>query len=145
VKHERRVLAAWIVGGQLLTLPCLALGTMMSAIAIRPETDPATRVMVYSLPLLAEGMVAFAVALALRARLARRISYSPLLVALASCAGMVLALLVASAALMAWQRLVPGFDSDVFGIVAACVTGVLLITASGVGVLLATRGGQVAP
>jgi acid phosphatase family membrane protein YuiD len=145
VKHEGRVLAAWIVGGQLLTLPCLALGTMMGAIAIRPETDPATRVLVYALPLLVEGMVAFAVALTLRARLARGLSYSPLVVALASCGGMVLALLVASAALMAWQRLVPGFDSDVFGIAAACVTGVLLIMASGMGVLLATRGEQVAP
>jgi hypothetical protein len=142
VKDGRRVLAAWIVGGQLLALPCLGLGAMMGALAIRPESDPATRVMVFSLPLLAEGMVAFAVALALRARLARRVSYSPTVVALASCAGMVVALLVAWAALMAWQGLLPGFDSDAFGLVAAGVAGVLLITASGVGVLLATRGGS---
>jgi hypothetical protein len=118
---------------------------MMGALAIRPETDPATRVMVYSLPLLAEGIVAFAVGLALRAGLARRITYSPLVVAAVSSGGMVLALLVASAAVMAWQRLVPGSGSDALGIVAAFVTGVLLLTASAVGVVLATRGREVLP
>ena len=143
--HGRGVLAAWILGGQLLTLPCVGLATMMGAIAMRPETDLATRVMFYSLPLFVEGMVAFVVALALRARLARRVSYSPLVVALANCAGMVLAVLVPLGALMAWQRLVPGFDSDSLEIVVAGVTGVLLITAPGMGALLATRGGQVEP
>ena len=50
MKHERRVLAAWIVGGQLVTLPCVGLATMMGALGVRPETDMATRAVLFALP-----------------------------------------------------------------------------------------------
>ena len=140
LRDGRRVLAAWIVGLQILAFPCLAFGTMMGAIGIRPETDLLIRVIVYSLPLLAEGAVAFVCAQALHARLASRLAYSPVVVALASMAGIIAATPVPWALLVAFGRFVgPDFDSDAFVPIAVAAAGLFFMIGSAVGVMIGSR------
>jgi hypothetical protein len=94
VPDARRVLIRWILGMQLLAFPCVAFGGLMSLIAVRPgRGSTGTKLMVLLGSCVLEGGVALICGMALRKRL-ERLSYSPLVVALGSCAGLFGATLV---------------------------------------------------
>jgi hypothetical protein len=101
----RRVLIAWIVVTQLLAFPFVAFGALMGLVAVPLRLEHWLPVlMILVLSLLIEGGIAFLCGSALRERLRSRLSYSPLVVALASSMGLLAATLLGGALAMALLR-----------------------------------------
>jgi hypothetical protein len=136
VTDARRVLIAWIVGTQILALPLLAFAAGMALLGTGRRTDssiPMLTILVLGILLVLAG-IAFACGVALRGRLGNRLSFSPLVVALASGIGLFGALIFALAMARIWLasgRLAP----VVFYLLTTCGLGL----GSGLGALVGCR------
>jgi hypothetical protein len=89
---------------QVLTLPFLAFGAFIALLGMRPGTDssiPMVTILVLGILLVLAG-IAFACGVAVRGRLGSRLSFSPLVVALASGIGLFIALVFALAMARIW-------------------------------------------
>jgi len=137
VSDARRVLVAWIVATQILAFPCLAFGAFMALLGMRPGTDSwIPMLVILVLSFLIEGGIAFFCGAALRERLRNRLSFSPLVVALASCVGLFGGALLVGALGMGWLWAAAGqVEPALFLIVTACGLGL----GSGLGALLGCR------
>jgi hypothetical protein len=82
---------------------------MVAMLSMRPGSDSRVPVVaILALPFLVEGVIAFAIGVALRQSLKDRLTFSPIAVALASCAGLFAATLLVGTLALAWQRVAPG-------------------------------------